>query len=57
MIEQLKQSVYIVLGIDDNEHDQVLAVFREYESAKNYCVSCPLQGQFYDLWIEKHLVL
>lgn len=47
--------VYIVLGIDENEHDQVLAVFSTYEGAKAYC--CKTMGEsfgYYDLWIEKH---
>jgi hypothetical protein len=45
---------YIVLGIDENEHDQVLAVCRSYEGAKRFCIQFVAQSQFYDLWIEKH---
>jgi hypothetical protein len=56
MIEELTQ-VYVVLGIDENEHDQVLAVLRYYEDAKEYCLRCKTDSIFYDLWIEKHLLL
>ncbi len=52
-----ERSVYIVLGIDEHEHDQVLAVFNSYSDAKNYC--CEMMGdtEYYDLWIEKHPVV
>lgn len=46
--------VYVVLGIDANEHDQVLAVCRTYEEAKRYCIECLAETEFYDVWIEKH---
>lgn len=49
--------VYVVLGIDENEHDQVLAVLKDYEDAKNYCIRCSQHSKFYDLWVEKHLLL
>lgn len=54
----IKEEVYIVLGIDEHEHDQVLAVFSTYDSAKAYC--CKTMGDsfdYYDLWIEKHPVM
>ena len=54
MIVSFEQFVYIVLGIDENEHDQVLAVCRTYQEAKNYCVKCVAMSDFFDLWIEKH---
>lgn len=49
--------IYVILGIDDNEHDQVIAVCRNYEDAKRYCIKYLMQTEFYDLWIEKHPLL
>ncbi len=49
--------VYIVLGIDEHEHDQVLAVFYTYYDAKNYCCQTMHDTAYYDLWIEKHPVV
>lgn len=52
--------VYIILGIDENEHDQVISVCKNYEDAKNYCIKYLMNGKniydtpFYDVWIEKH---
>lgn len=56
MIERIEH-VYVVLGIDKNEHDQVLAILKDYEDAKTYCIRCPRYSEFYDLWVEKHLLL
>lgn len=50
-------TVYIVLGIDEHEHDQVLAVFNAYYDAKNFCASTMHVTSYYDLWIEKHSVM
>ncbi len=49
--------IYIVLGIDENEHDQVLAVFNSYTDAKRYCCQTMHDTVYYDLWIEKHPVM
>ena len=49
--------VYIVLGIDEHEHDQVLAVFNSYYEAKRYCCQMMHNTEYYDLWIEKHPVV
>ena len=49
--------VYIVLGIDEHEHDQVLAVFNSYSDAKNYCCEMMHDSAYFDLWIEKHPVV
>lgn len=49
--------VYVILGIDENEHDQVIVVCRSYEQAKRYCIRYLLDTEYYDLWIEKHLVM
>jgi hypothetical protein len=49
-----EELVYIVLGIDEHEHDQVLAVFKTYYDAKKYCTQTMNETDFYDLWIEKH---
>jgi hypothetical protein len=52
--------VYVILGIDENEHDQVISVCKTYEDAKNYCIKYLMNGKnlyntpFYDVWIEKH---
>jgi hypothetical protein len=57
VIAKLQSLVYVVLGIDAHEHDQVLAVCRTYEEAKRYCIECLAETEFYDLWIEKHPVV
>lgn len=49
--------VYVVLGIDEYEHDQVLAVCRSYEAARQYCIDCLAGTEFFDVWIEKHCVI
>ncbi len=49
--------VYIVLGIDDQGHDQVLSVFYAYNDAKAFCKDSMHDSPFYDLWIEKHPIL
>lgn len=49
--------VYIVLGIDEHEHDQVLAVYFSYSDAKRYCCQMMHNTPYYDLWIEKHPVV
>ncbi len=46
--------VYVILGIDENEHDQVLGVRNTYEEAKQFCIHYLSKTKFYDLWIEKH---
>lgn len=53
-IQSIPAMMYIVLGIDENEHDQVLGVCSTYEIAKNFCKQFLLTTTFYDLWIEKH---
>ena len=50
-------NVYIVLGIDEYEHDQVLAVFSTYNDARQFCCQAIHDTAFYDLWIEKHDVM
>lgn len=47
-------SVYIILGIDSNEHDQVIAVRKTFNEARNFCAKCLAEHDFYDVWIEKH---
>lgn len=49
--------VYVVLGVDENEHDQVLQLFYKFDDAKEYCKEV-MKGDFlfYDLWIETHVV-
>ena len=49
--------VYIVLGIDEHEHDQVLAVFNTYSDAKVFCSETMAESTYFDLWIEKHEVM
>lgn len=47
--------VYVVLGIDYEQNDRVIAVKRTYEEAKKYCInSLSRDDEYYDLWIEKH---
>lgn len=55
-LADIEDLVYVVLGIDANEHDQVLAVFNSYDGAKRYCIECLIETEFYDIWIEKHPV-
>lgn len=52
-----EQEIYIVLGIDEQGHDQVLAVFYTYYDAKCYCSRTVHDTSFYDLWIEKHPIV
>lgn len=49
--------VYVVLGIDENEFDQVLAVCSSYEGARDYCMDMTCNPEYFDLWIEKHEVI
>lgn len=53
-IQDVDSLVYVILGIDAHENDQVLAVCRSYEIAKRYCMECLVETEFYDVWIEKH---
>lgn len=46
--------VYIVLGIDNHGHDQVLSASSNFECAKKFVVRTVAQTHFHDLWIEKH---
>lgn len=50
----IMSEVYVVLGIDANEHDQVIATCTNYEKAKKVCARFLATTEFYDLWIEKH---
>lgn len=56
-IPAMEHLVYIILGIDANEHDQVLGAFLRYEDAKKYCIEYLAETEYYDLWIEKHPLL
>ncbi len=49
--------IYVILGVDINEHDQVLSVCTDYAKAKAYCCKYLMHTDFYDLWIEKHELL
>ena len=55
--------VYVILGIDENENDQVISVCKTYEDAKSFCIKYLMTGKnvfdksFYDVWIEKHELL
>lgn len=53
----LTSVAYIVMGIDEHGHDQVLSVFNAYNDAKSFCARTMCQTLYYDLWIEKHPVL
>lgn len=58
MKEKLNQIVYIVLGIDIHEHDQVIAVFDSFNKATEYCrKNLKDPTGFYDLWIERRYLL
>lgn len=53
----LYKHVYVVLGIDEYEHDKVLGVFDSYQRAKQYCVKSLVDTEYLDTWIEKHPVM
>jgi hypothetical protein len=47
--------VYVILGIDHEENDRVIAVRLTYDEAKKYCINTlATDDRYYDLWIEKH---
>ena len=46
--------VYVVLGIDENQDDQVLSIQSCYEGAKRYCIDKLSTDNYFDVWIEKH---
>lgn len=48
--------VYVILGINVYENDQVLGVCSTYEDAKRYCIESLVETEFFDIWIEKHPV-
>jgi len=56
-INEIHPSVYVVLGIDANEHDQVLSVCVSFQRATRFLTEMRVGEQFYDLWIEKHEVI
>jgi hypothetical protein len=56
-ISKFLSQAYIVLGIDEHGHDQVLSVFNSYDDARSFCAETMHSTSFYDLWIEKHPVL
>jgi len=49
--------VYIVIGVDEHGHDQVLQLFYRFEDAREY-ITWVERGDslFYDLWIETHVI-
>ena len=56
-ISQAKSCVYVILGIDEDCNDRVLAVAETFENAKEYLCRYSSETPFYDLWIEKHSLL
>lgn len=53
---ELENSVYVVMGIDHNGHDQVLAVADSCAKAKALIGEQPCH-EYFDLWVEKHTLL
>lgn len=53
---QQQEELYVILGIDENGHDQVVAVCRAFSDAKQYCTYALSTTQYLDVWIEKHLL-
>lgn len=53
----MNEKVYIILGIDDEACDQVIAVCRDYDEAKVYCTRYLMETKYHDVWIEKHGIL
>lgn len=56
-IEKIQDCAYVVLGIDSNEHDQVISVFRDFSEAKRFLVESLCTTGFYDVWVEKHAII
>jgi hypothetical protein len=56
-IESLSMIVYVVMAIDEHEHDRILAVCMTAENAKRYCTKCQVESDYFDIWIERHVVL
>ena len=56
VIDLIQPSVYVVLGIDENEHDQVLGVCRNFDEAQRFLHEYLFETEFYDIWIEKHIL-
>lgn len=54
---EISKTVYVIMGIDAYENDQVIAVCATYKDAKRYCVEHLAETEYYDLWIEKHPIL
>jgi len=52
----MSEEAYVVLGIDENEHDQVISVFKTFGDAKKFMIHSLITTGFYDIWIEKHAV-
>lgn len=57
MIDNLGLSeVYVVLGIDAQANDQVVAVCASFTKAKEI-IAGVIYGKFFDLWMEKHTLI
>ena len=54
MEEYVKEMVYVVLGINGDGWDCVLAVFKTSGDALNFCSKHPNKDDYADLWIERH---
>lgn len=46
--------IYIVMAIDENQNDKVLAVFSSFSKAKDFCTGFKTLEKLYDIWIDKH---
>jgi hypothetical protein len=44
--------VYVILGIDEDACDRVLAVRKTFEEAKIFMTKIRSHLEFYDLWVE-----
>ncbi len=53
-IVPLHQFVYVILAIDVNEAESVIAVVRSAEDAKRYCIKWVMDCEYLDVWVEKH---
>lgn len=56
-LEEVKPLIYIILGIDINQNDCVIAVCQTYQEAKRYCIQFLMESSYYDVWVEKHWLL
>lgn len=56
-IVPLHQFVYVILAIDVDEIERVIAVVRSVDEAKRYCMRWVMRCEYVDVWLEKHALV